>query len=121
MSSPWHGLTERKRNKLIRALVTLGPFGLPVATRFTPWAGTGAARDGIAIVDGALFATADANHWVCNAPAAAIAMLADDGPNLHAELEALYGTPIDPAMVEAGRARLVAVGLLVEEHPAETR
>lgn len=39
-------------------------------------------------------------------------LLAEDAANLQADLETLYGGPIDPAMVALGEARLTTLRLL---------
>ena len=112
MTTPWLRLHPRSRAKLIRDLVARGPFGLPVANRLAPFANARRSGDGIEITDGAVFATRGSHHWVCNPSAAVIALLAETGPNLQAELEARYAVAIDPAMVAVGEARLIALGLL---------
>lgn len=112
MSDVLTHLSARHRARLLRTFVAAGPFGLPVAVRIVPFGGVRARPVRVTAVDGTMVTTAGADTWVCNASAAVLALTTANHATLRADLEALYGTPIDPALVDVGRARLAAIGLV---------
>ena len=112
MSAVLTHLGARRRARLLRTFVAAGPFGLPVAVRIAPFSDARARPVRVTALNGTMVTTAGADTWICNASAAVLALATEDHATLQAAVEALYGTPIDPALVDVGRTRLAAIGLV---------